>query len=115
MKLLLKRNNEEIPACLRNKQVECFIFNIIQHHPTTKDDNRKTFCFIEAEINKCLIKHSQGLLTTLVFGGVRMKGQIQAQYIWGQILFLKPGYHQHLLKMLYTSSEMISSLLTNVH
>ena len=31
-----------------------------------------------------------------------------------QILFLKPGYHQHLLKMFYTSSEMILNL-TSVH
>ena len=33
----------------------------IQHHPTTKNnDSRqifKTFCFIKAEINKCLIQH----------------------------------------------------------
>ena len=76
-----------------------------------------------------------GLLTTLVYGGVRMKGQIQTQKYGSiktafpnfsascqsltqkygrQILFLKPEYHQHLLKMFYTSSEMILNL-TSVH
>ena len=24
---------------LRNKQIECFTFKIIQHHPTTKNNN----------------------------------------------------------------------------
>ena len=31
-----------------------------------------------------------------------------------KILFLKPGYHQYLLKMFYASSEMILNL-TSVH
>ena len=56
----------------------------------------------------------RGLLTTLVYGGVRMKGQIQTQK-YGfiktvngcKILFLKPGYHQYLLKMFCASSEII--------
>ena len=30
MKHLLKRNNEEISAYLRDKQIECVTFNIIQ-------------------------------------------------------------------------------------
>ena len=30
MKHLLKRNNEEISAYLREKQIECFTFNINQ-------------------------------------------------------------------------------------
>ena len=36
MKHLMKRNNNEISDYLRDKQIECFTFNIIQHHPTAK-------------------------------------------------------------------------------
>ena len=58
MKRLLKRNRKEISAYLRDKQIECFTFNIIQHHPATKNnDSDKDVCFIEAETNKFLIKH----------------------------------------------------------
>ena len=39
MKHLLKINNKEISAYLRDKQIECFTFNIIQHHPTTKNND----------------------------------------------------------------------------
>ena len=31
IKHLLKRNNKEISAYLRDKQIECFTFNTIQH------------------------------------------------------------------------------------
>ena len=37
MKHLLKRNNKEIFAYLGDKQIECFTFNLIQHHP--KNEN----------------------------------------------------------------------------
>ena len=37
MKHLLKRNNKEIFAYLRDKETECFTFNIIQHHPTSSN------------------------------------------------------------------------------
>ena len=36
MKHLLKRNNKEISAYLRDKQIECFI---IQHNPTTQNND----------------------------------------------------------------------------
>ena len=39
MKHLLKRNNKDIYAYLRDKKIECFTFNIIHHHPTTENDN----------------------------------------------------------------------------
>ena len=39
MKHLLKRNNKDISAYLRGKQIECFTFNIIQHHPTAKNND----------------------------------------------------------------------------
>ena len=39
MKHLLKRNNKEISAYLRDKQIECFTFNIIQHHSKTQNDD----------------------------------------------------------------------------
>ena len=39
MKHLLKENNKEISAYLCNKQIECFTFNIIQHHPTAKNND----------------------------------------------------------------------------
>ena len=38
MNHLLKRN-KEISAYLRDKQIECFTFNIILHHPTTKNND----------------------------------------------------------------------------
>ena len=38
MKHLVKRNNKEISAYLRDKQIERHTFNIIQHHPTTKNN-----------------------------------------------------------------------------
>ena len=38
IKHLLKRNKKKISAYLRDKQVDCFTFNIIQHHPTTKNN-----------------------------------------------------------------------------
>ena len=76
-----------------------------------------------------------GLLTTLVYRDVPVKGQIRTQKYGSiktlvsnfsascqsltqkyecQMLFLKPGYHQHLLKIFYTSSETIL-ILTSVH
>ena len=39
MKHLLKRNNKEISAYLRDKQSVSFTFNMIQHHPATKDND----------------------------------------------------------------------------
>ena len=36
---LLKRNNKEISAYLHDKQIEYFTFNIIQHHPTAKNND----------------------------------------------------------------------------
>ena len=39
MKHLLERNYKEISAYLRDKQIECFKFNIIQNHPTTKNND----------------------------------------------------------------------------
>ena len=39
MKHVLKRNNKEISAYLDHKKFECFTFNIIQHHPTAKDND----------------------------------------------------------------------------
>ena len=78
-----------------------------------------------------LRKKAQERILTLVHCGVRMKGQIQTQKYGSiktvfpnfsaccqsptqkygsQIWFLKPGYHQHLLNMFYTSSEMILNL-----
>ena len=40
MKHLLKRNNREmISAYLCDKQIECFTVNIIQHHPTTENND----------------------------------------------------------------------------
>ena len=55
MKHLLKTNNKEISTYLRDKQIECFTFNIIQYHPKPKTMIlTKTFCFIEAQTNKCL-------------------------------------------------------------
>ena len=39
MKHLLKRNKKEISAYLRDKQIECFTFNIIQEHPTAKNND----------------------------------------------------------------------------
>ena len=58
MKHLVNRNIKEISAYLLDQQIECCTFNIIQHHPTTENnDSDKTFCFIEAEINKCLMQH----------------------------------------------------------
>ena len=39
MKHLLKTNNKEISAYLRDKQIECFTLNIIQQHPTTKNND----------------------------------------------------------------------------
>ena len=38
MKRLAKRNNKEISACLRDKQIECFTFNIIKRHQMTEND-----------------------------------------------------------------------------
>ena len=54
MKHLLKRNNKEISAYLLDKQTECFTFNIIQHHPTTKknDSNKDVFASLrQKQIN----------------------------------------------------------------
>ena len=39
MKHLVKRNNKEISAYLRGKQIECCTFNIIQHHPITENND----------------------------------------------------------------------------
>ena len=51
MKHLVKSDNKEISAYLRDKQIDCFTFSIIQHHPTTKnDDSDKTFHFIEFHV-----------------------------------------------------------------
>ena len=47
MKHLLKRNNKEISAYLHDKQIECFTFNIIQHHPTAKsNDSDRRFALL---------------------------------------------------------------------
>ena len=35
----IERNNKEISAYLRDKQIECFAFNIIQYHPTTNNND----------------------------------------------------------------------------
>ena len=55
MKHLLKRNNKEISAYVRDKQFECCAFSIIQQ-PITMTQT-KTFYFNEAETNKCLMQH----------------------------------------------------------
>ena len=39
MKYLLKINNKEISAYLRDKQIECFTSSMIQHHSTTKNND----------------------------------------------------------------------------
>ena len=39
MKHLLKTNNKQISAYMLDKQIECFTFNIIQHHPTTENND----------------------------------------------------------------------------
>ena len=39
MQHFLKRNKKGISAYLRDKQIEWFAFNIIQHHPTTKNND----------------------------------------------------------------------------
>ena len=39
MKHLVKGNNKEVSAYLCNKQIECCTFNIIQHHPTTENND----------------------------------------------------------------------------
>ena len=58
MKHLLKTNNREISAYLRDKQIECCTFNVIQHHLTAENnDLDKDVCFIEEETNKCLMRH----------------------------------------------------------
>ena len=57
MKHLLKRNNKEISAYLLDKQIECFTFNIIQHHPTTKNNDSDKDVLLHSGRNKCLIKH----------------------------------------------------------
>ena len=36
---LLKRNNKEISSYFRDKQIECRIFSIIQHHPITDNND----------------------------------------------------------------------------
>ena len=55
MKHLVRRNNKEVSAYLRNKQIECYTFNIIQQQRALTQT--KTFCFIEAETNKRLMQH----------------------------------------------------------
>ena len=58
MKHLLKRNNKEIIAHLRDKHFECCIFNIVEHHQTfVKKTDTKRFCFTDMETNKCFIKN----------------------------------------------------------
>ena len=39
MKNLVKRSNKEISAYLRDMQIDCCTFNIIQHHPTTDNND----------------------------------------------------------------------------
>ena len=39
MKHAAKRNNKGISAYLRDKQIESCTFNIIQHHPTTENND----------------------------------------------------------------------------
>ena len=39
MKHSLERNNKQISAYLRDKQIECITFNIILHHPTTENND----------------------------------------------------------------------------
>ena len=52
MKHLLKRNNKEISAYLRDKQIECFTFSIIQHHPTTKNNDSDKDVLLPSGRNK---------------------------------------------------------------
>ena len=56
--LIEKKNNKEINAHLREKNLECCIFNIVQHHQTfvNKDWNKEVF-FTDIETNKCFTKH----------------------------------------------------------
>ena len=54
MKHLLKRN-KEIFANLHDKEIECFTFNIIQHHPTNENNDSDKDVLLEAETNKCLM------------------------------------------------------------
>ena len=53
MKHLLKRKNKEISAYLTDKQIECFTFNIIQHHSTIKNNDldKDVLLQVEAETN----------------------------------------------------------------
>ena len=39
MKHVLKRDNKEISAYLRDKQIKCFTPSITEHHPTTKNND----------------------------------------------------------------------------
>ena len=48
----IEKKTKYISAYLRDKQIECFTFNIIQQ-PRTMIQT-KMFCFTEAETNKCL-------------------------------------------------------------
>ena len=47
--------NKEIFAYLRDKEIECYTFNIVQQPKTIAQ--RKAFCLIEAKTNKCLMQH----------------------------------------------------------
>ena len=55
MKHLVERNTKEISGYLRDKQIECCTFNIIQHHPTT--ENNDSDKDVKAKINKYLMQH----------------------------------------------------------
>ena len=39
MKDLSKTNNKEISTYLHDKQIKCYTFNMVQHHPTTKNSD----------------------------------------------------------------------------
>ena len=43
MKHLMKRNNKEISAYLRDKQIECCTFNIIHNYPTSESNDKCMF------------------------------------------------------------------------
>ena len=51
---LLERNNKMIPVYLRDKKIECFTFNIIQHDPTTKNNDSDKASLRQKQINVAL-------------------------------------------------------------
>ena len=53
MKHLLKRDNKEISTDLHDKEIECRTFNIIQHHPTTDNNDSDKDILRRKQINVC--------------------------------------------------------------